>query len=80
MEKEQEQNQKNKEDQKSEELKDSNQEAHKTADKETQEKEQKELTPEEKIIELEDKLVRAFAEMENQRRRFEKEKEEALYY
>ena len=80
MEKEQEQNQKNKEDQKSEELKDSNQEAHKTADKETQEKEQKELTPEEKIIELEDKLVRAFAEMENQRRRFEKEKEEAFDY
>ena len=61
-------------------LKDSNQEAHKTADKETQEKEQKELTPEEKIIELEDKLVRAFAEMENQRRRFEKEKEEAFDY
>jgi len=80
MEKEQEQNQKNKKDQKSEELKDSNQEAHKTAHKETQEKEQKEFTPEEKIIELEDKLARAFAEMENQRRRFEKEKEEAFDY
>tara|TARA_B100000029_G_scaffold64970_1_gene58141 strand:- start:430 stop:1068 length:639 start_codon:yes stop_codon:yes gene_type:complete len=80
MEKEQEQNQKNKQDQKSEELKDSNQEALKTEGKETQEKEKKELTPEEKIIELEDKLVRAFAEMENQRRRFEKEKEDAFDY
>ncbi len=34
----------------------------------------KEKTPEEKILELEDKLARTFAEMENQRRRFEKEK------
>ena len=33
-----------------------------------------EPTPEKKIIELEDKLAGAFAEMENQRRRFEKEK------
>ena len=40
----------------------------------------KELTPEEKIAELEDKIVRTFAEMENQRRRFEKEKEEAFEY
>ena len=32
----------------------------------------KEITPEEKIKELEDKVARAFAEMENQRRRFEK--------
>ncbi len=40
----------------------------------------KEPTPEEKIIELEDKIVRTFAEMENQRRRFEKEKEEAFEY
>ena len=37
-------------------------------------------TPEEKILELEDKLTRTFAEMENQRRRFEKEKEEAFEY
>jgi molecular chaperone GrpE len=34
----------------------------------------------EKILELEDKLTRTFAEMENQRRRFEKEKEEAFEY
>ena len=40
----------------------------------------KEITPEEKIIELEDKITRPFAEMENQRRRFEKEKEEAFDY
>ena len=40
----------------------------------------KEITPEEKIIELEDKLARAFAEMENQRRRFEKEKDDAFNY
>ena len=42
--------------------------------------EKKEITPEEKIEELEDKLARTFAEMENQRRRFEKEKEEAFEY
>ena len=46
---------------------------------ETQE-EIKEPTPEEKIAELEDKLARTFAEMENQRRRFEKEKEDAFEY
>jgi molecular chaperone GrpE len=40
----------------------------------------KEKAPEEKILELEDKLARTFAEMENQRRRFEKEKEEAFEY
>ena len=39
-----------------------------------------EKTAEEKIVELEDKLARTFAEMENQRRRFEKEKEEAFEY
>ena len=40
----------------------------------------KEVTPEEKILELEDKLARTFAEMENQRRRFEKEREDAFNY
>ena len=40
----------------------------------------KEKTLEEKNLELEDKLARTFAEMENQRRRFEKEKEEAFEY
>ncbi len=40
----------------------------------------KELTPEERIKELEDKISRTFAEMENQRRRFEKEKVDAFEY
>ena len=40
----------------------------------------KEITAEEKIKDLEDKLTRAFAEMENQRRRFEKEREDAFEY
>ena len=40
----------------------------------------KEITPEEKILELEDKMARTFAEMENQRRRFEKEREDAFSY
>ena len=40
----------------------------------------KELTPEERITELEDKIARTFAEMENQRRRFEKEKVDAFEY
>ena len=44
------------------------------------EKKQEEITPEEKIVELEDKLARTFAEMENQRRRFEREKEDAFEY
>jgi len=39
-----------------------------------------ETNPEEKVKELEDKLARTFAEMENQRRRFEKEKDDAFDY
>ena len=46
----------------------------------TNKEKEKELTPEEKIIDLEDKLSRAYAEMENQRRRYEKEKEDAFEY
>ena len=83
MGKEQDQNEENIQNQKSEELEESNQETLKTEGNENNEKkeeEQKELTPEEKIIELEDKLTRTFAEMENQRRRFEKEKEDAFDY
>ena len=41
---------------------------------------EKELTPEDKIKELEDKVVRSYAEMENQRRRYEKEKDDAFDY
>ena len=40
----------------------------------------REIAPEEKIAELEDKVTRTFAEMENQRRRFEKEKDDAFEY
>ena len=46
----------------------------------TNKEKEKELTPEEKIIDLEDKLSRAYAEMENQRRRYEKEKDDAFEY
>ncbi len=38
------------------------------------------LNPEDKIKELEDRLARAYAEIENQRRRFEKEKDDAFDY
>ena len=37
-------------------------------------------TPEQELETLKDKLARTFAEMENQRRRFEKEKEDAYEY
>ena len=46
----------------------------------TSKEKEKELTPEEKINDLEDKLSRAYAEMENQRRRYEKEKDDAFEY
>ena len=42
--------------------------------------ENNEISNEEKVLELEDKLARTFAEMENQRRRFEKEKNDAFDY
>ena len=44
------------------------------------ESEKEEILPEDKINDLEDKLKRTFAEMENQRRRFEKEKDDAYNY
>jgi molecular chaperone GrpE len=47
---------------------------------ETSGEEEKDTSPEEKVKELEDKLARTFAEMENQRRRFEKEKDDAFDY
>ena len=54
----------------------------KNSESETEAKvdEKSELTPEQKILELEDKLARTYAEMENQRRRYEKEKEDAYEY
>jgi|TARA_E500000081_G_scaffold123883_1_gene129710 molecular chaperone GrpE len=47
---------------------------------ESEKKEIEKLTPEEELETLKDKLARTFAEMENQRRRFEKEKEDAYEY
>ena len=38
------------------------------------------MTIEEKLKEIEDKLTRSYAELENQRRRYEKEKEDAFEY
>jgi len=58
----------------------------KTKSSESSEKDKKlkekdaELSPEDKIKELEEKLTRTLAEMENQRRRFEKEKDDAFEY
>ena len=49
----------------------------KNIDKETN---KEELSTEDKIKEIEDKLTRAYAEMENQRRRYEKEKDDAFEY
>ncbi len=67
--------------------KEENQEAHSKENNEIKENkdsdkasENKDLKPEDKIKELEDKLARAYAEIENQRRRFEKEKDEAFDY
>ena len=60
------------------------------ADKETETKEEiqnnnkveekKEETTEDKLVIVQDKLLRTMAEMENQRRRFEKEKQEAFEF
>ena len=47
---------------------------------ESEKKEEKKLTAEEELETLKDKLARTFAEMENQRRRFEKEKDDAYEY
>ena len=48
--------------------------------KDIEEHKPEEKTLEEKYLELEDKLARTFAEMENQRRRFEKERDDAFEY
>ena len=82
---EKEQNQKILNEEISEEKKDQDQslkenEIEKNEIKEKSPKEKTELSPEDKIKELEDKLARTFAEMENQRRRFEKEKDDAFEY
>ena len=50
------------------------------SNKQSVDQKQNNLDPKEQIKELEDKLTRNLAEMENQRRRFEKEKEDAFDY
>ena len=77
MEKEESQNKEN------QNLKDENSELSedKQTSEETEKKEEEEqLSPEDEIASLKDKVARTFAEMENQRRRFEKEKNEAFEY
>ncbi len=49
-------------------------------EKNSKSEQKEELTIEEKLKEIEDKLTRSYAELENQRRRYEKEKEEAYEY
>jgi molecular chaperone GrpE len=56
-----------------------------SAKKNDNKKEEKDISlknesPEEKLKEVQDKLLRSIAEMENQRRRFEKEKKEAFEF
>ena len=80
MEKEENQNQDNATTETLDETKGSKQQSEDKQDDNKSVTEEKELSPEEKIKGLEDKLARTFAEMENQRRRFEKEKEDAFDY
>ena len=47
---------------------------------EKEKKVEEQISPEEELEILKDKLARTFAEMENQRRRFEKEKDDAYEY
>ena len=58
----------------------SNEQIEKTQIKPNTKEDKEEISPEEKIKKLEDKLARTFAEVENQRRRFEKEKNDAFDY
>ena len=68
-------------DEEKKELRKNNSEDQKNNEQNIDEKdEQKKQSPEEIILELEEKLTRTFAEMENQRRRYEKEKEDAYEY
>ena len=70
-------------DQEDQNLKDENSELtkDKQSPEETEKKDEEEkLSPDDEIANLKDKVARTFAEMENQRRRFEKEKDEAFEY
>ena len=81
MEKEDSKNKKEENQDQSERKNIDNQENNSNHNENFENKEQKkELSLEEEIDNLKDKLTRTFAEMENQRRRFEKEKEDAFEY
>ena len=70
-----------KENQKSiDEIKDKVQDLKDSKRSENTDSEEKDLSIEEKYKELEDKLTRSYAEIENQRRRYEKETDDALQY
>jgi len=80
MEKEENQNQENTTIETSDETIGAEQQSEDKQEKNKSVEEEEKLSPEEKIKELEDKLARTFAEMENQRRRYEKEKDDAFDY
>ena len=61
-------------------LKSENSDNNKDDNKDVEKKSEEKLTPEEELVSIKDKLARTFAEMENQRRRYEKEKEDAFEY
>ena len=65
-----------------EENQDKNNNSENNSEKEINDKDNKDaqISSEEEIISLKDKVNRIYAEMENQRRRFEKEKDEAFEY
>ena len=57
-----------------------NQDKEQVIKKENKNQDEKKETPEEKLQTIQEKLLRTMAEMENQRRRFEKEKQEAFEF
>ena len=61
-------------------IKSSNEDEDSLADSDNSDKQNIKLSLEEKNKELEEKVIRLYAEMENQRRRYEKEKDEAFNY
>ena len=61
-------------------LSENKKEVHKTEPKEKKDSPAKEETTEDKLKAVEEKLLRAMAETENQRRRFEKERQEAFEF
>jgi molecular chaperone GrpE len=63
-----------------EQLSDTNDKVENTDNEQTNNRENKNLSTEDKLKETEEKLLRVMAEMENQRRRFEKERNDAFEF